>query len=313
MSHELRTPLNSLLILSDQLSGNSDGNLTAKQVEFASTIHSSGNDLLMLINDILDLSKIESGTVAVDVSELMPRRAAALRRAHVPPRREDQEPVVRDPHGSAPAASRSSPTPSACSRILKNLLSNAFKFTHKGEVNLRRCAPAGGWSADNDDLTRATDVIEFSVTDTGIGIRRQAADHLRGVPAGRRHHQPQVRRHGPRARDQPRAVAAARRRRFKLASVPRAGSTFTLYLPLVYVPPRIVRKAERAVVDVIEASKNGRDARSRPSRRGPHGSSRAASRWSTRCRGTSSVTRRPGWSTRSATTAPACSRATRSC
>ena len=116
MSHELRTPLNSLLILSDQLSKNPEGNLTPKQVEFAKTIHSSGNDLLTLINDILDLSKIESGTVVVDVGELRLDDLQQLRRAHLPPRRRSKSVDFVIALRPEPAASRCSPTPSGCSR-----------------------------------------------------------------------------------------------------------------------------------------------------------------------------------------------------
>ena len=212
MSHELRTPLNSLLILSDQLYKNNEGNLTGRQVEFAKTIHLSGNDLLMLINDILDLSKIESGTVAVDVSEL---RLDDLQRAversfrHVAEAKH-VEFLIEAPQ---PLPKIIVTDVKRLQQIIKNLLSNAFKFTHQGHVSLSIEVAAGGWARDNEDLNRASQVIAFSVSDTGIGISpdKQQID-LRGVPAGRRVDLAQVRRHRPRAGDQPRAVATARRR-----------------------------------------------------------------------------------------------------
>ena len=169
MSHELRTPLNSLLILSDQLSKNPDGNLTPKQTEYAKTIHSSGNDLLMLINDILDLSKIESGTVVLDVGEL---RFSDLHGyvertfRHVAESKSVAFDVELDP--SLP---RSFTTDSKrLQQIIKNLLSNAFKFTHRGQVRLKVQQARGGWHSDNETLGSADAVYAFSVQDTGIGI-----------------------------------------------------------------------------------------------------------------------------------------------
>ena len=172
MSHELRTPLNSLLILSDQLCQNRDGNLTGRQVEFAKTIHSSGNDLLTLINDILDLSKIESGTVNVDVSEL---RFDDLRHYVERTFRHIGESKNLDfllridprlPKSMVTDAKR-------LQQILKNLLSNAFKFTHDGQVTLSIEPAKAGWDADNEDLNRAAEAVAFHVTDTGIGISNE--------------------------------------------------------------------------------------------------------------------------------------------
>src|SRR3954469_23374739 len=169
MSHELRTPLNSLLILSDQLSKNPDGNLTPKQLEFAKTIHSSGNDLLMLINDILDLSKIESGTVVVDASELrLDDLQGYVERTfrHVAEAKSLDFLIRFDPR-----LPKSMTTDAKrLQQIIKNLLSNAFKFTHHGQVTMTVQPVQAGWSPDHDELNRSQEVLAFAVSDTGIGI-----------------------------------------------------------------------------------------------------------------------------------------------
>ena len=212
MSHELRTPLNSILVLGQQLSDNPDGNLTPKQVEFSRTIHGAGTDLLNLITDILDLSKIESGTVSVEADEVF--FASLLDTVQRPFRHEAENrrldfEVHTDPH-----LARSLVTDSKrLQQVLKNLLSNAFKFTEQGGVVLSVSMASGGWSEDHPVLGKAGSVIAFEVTDTGIGIpSEKQTDHLRGVPAGGCRHQPQVRRHRSGTGDQPRIGQPARRR-----------------------------------------------------------------------------------------------------
>ena len=139
MSHELRTPLNSILILAQQLSENPEDNLSSRQVEFARTIHGAGSDLQNLINDILDLSKIESGTVTVEAEDLIVDRIRGGGRATVQARGRKASAFLQYSSRRVPSKARYLPIQNGCSKFSKNLLSNAFKFTEHGGVGLRRC------------------------------------------------------------------------------------------------------------------------------------------------------------------------------
>src|SRR4029077_6692477 len=167
MSHELRTPLNSILILGQQLTDNPEGNLTAKQVEFARTIHGAGTDLLNLISDILDLSKIESGTVTVDAEEVF--FANLVDMVARPFRHEAETRQLSFEVHVDPNLGRSITTDSKrLQQVLKNLLSNAFKFTAQGGVRLNVAAAPGGWSAGHPILSQTPAGVSFEVNDTRI-------------------------------------------------------------------------------------------------------------------------------------------------
>ncbi len=233
MSHELRTPLNSLLLLSDQLTRNAEGNLNLRQVEAAKTIHASGNDLLALINDILDLSKIESGTVQVDISEL---RLLDLQRyvertfRHIAESSRVGFNIQLDP-----ALPRSMHTDiKRMQQIIKNLLSNAFKFTHEGAVTFSVAPASSGWSPENEELARAGQAIAFSVTDTGIGIPPDKQQII--FEAFQQADGSTSRKYGGTGLGLAisRELAKLLGGEIRLASAPGSGSTFTLYLPQSY-------------------------------------------------------------------------------
>ncbi|MBJ6982775.1 HAMP domain-containing protein [Luteimonas sp. MC1572] len=233
MSHELRTPLNSILILGQQLAENPEANLSGRQVEFAKTIHAAGTDLLNLISDILDLSKIESGTVTVD-SEAV--RFAHLRdnlmRAfrHEAERRDLEFTIELDP-ALGPVLSTD---PKRLQQILKNLLSNAFKFTQQGSVRMRAYKATAGWSHEHDVLVDAGTVVAIEVSDTGIGI---SADKQRIVfEAFQQADSGTARQFGGTGLGLAisREIAGLLGGELTLQSEPGTGSTFTLYLPLHY-------------------------------------------------------------------------------
>jgi HAMP domain-containing protein/signal transduction histidine kinase/DNA-binding response OmpR family regulator len=234
MSHELRTPLNSILVLGQQLSDNPDGNLTPKQVEFSRTIHAAGTDLLNLISDILDLSKIESGTVSVDAGEVffgsLVDMVARPFRHEADSRRLtfDLQTDTRLPRSIVTDSKR-------LQQVLKNLLSNAFKFTERGGISLTVSVGDRGWSEDHPILSSAGTVIAFEVKDSGIGIpqekQRIIFEAFQQADAGT------SRKYGGTGLGLAisRELANLLGGEIQLRSIPGEGSIFTLYLPQSYV------------------------------------------------------------------------------
>jgi CheY-like chemotaxis protein/signal transduction histidine kinase/HAMP domain-containing protein len=234
MSHELRTPLNSVLILGQQLSENPEGNLTPKQVEFARTIHGAGTDLLNLISDILDLSKIESGTVSVEAEEVF--FASLLDMVARPFRHEAENRRLSFEIYSDPKLAPSIVTDSKrLQQVLKNLLSNAFKFTEQGNVRLSVSTPESGWSEDHPVLSNSASVVAFEVSDTGVGIpaekQRIIFEAFQQADAGT------SRKYGGTGLGLAisRELATLLGGEIQLRSTVGKGSMFTLYLPQIYV------------------------------------------------------------------------------
>src|SRR3954466_3944388 len=242
MSHELRTPLNSILNLGQQLTENPDGNLSAKQVEFARTIHGAGTDLLNLISDILDLSKIESGTVTVEAEEIL--TANLLETVGRPFKHEAENRQLSFNISVDENLARSMVTDSKrLQQVLKNLLSNAFKFTAEGGVRLSVSAALGGWSAEHPILNHAPAVVAFEVTDTGIGIpvekQKLIFEAFQQADAGtsRKYGGPGL------GLAISRELASLLGGEIHLRSAPGKGSTFVLYLPLKYSGPTLAPRA----------------------------------------------------------------------
>jgi len=253
MSHELRTPLNSILILSQQLAENAPGNLSGRQVEFSRNINSSGSDLLHLINDILDLSKIESGTVTVDVEEIPFsglrdnidrnfRHVAEAKNLPFHVRFAEGLPQFMDSD------------PKRLQQILKNLLSNAVKFTAHGKVEVRVALATQGWSPDHTVLGKSQQVISFAVEDSGIGIapekQRLIFEAFQQADAGT------SRKYGGTGLGLAisRELAALLGGEIKLISVHGQGSTFTLFLPLHYSGADSARAAPAGTPGLVPPS-----------------------------------------------------------
>ena len=233
MSHELRTPLNSLLILARLLSDNSEGNLKQKQVDYARTIYSAGNDLLALINDILDLAKIESGTISVEIEETLFLDLCNTIKQTFSQLAEEKK-LDFHVHFDDRLPEYIYTDSKRLGQILKNLLSNAFKFTTQGQVSLNVSMVTTGWSPNSPSLNLAGSAIAFAVSDTGIGI--VPAKQQVVFDAFQQADGTTSRKYGGTGLGLSisREIARLLGGEIRLVSEPGKGSTFTLYLPQTY-------------------------------------------------------------------------------
>ncbi|TMR24686.1 response regulator [Nonomuraea turkmeniaca] len=236
MSHELRTPLNSLLVLAKLLTENAEGNLTSQQVEFARTIHSAGSALLQLINDMLDLSKVEAGRMDIHPIQVsLPKMVDLLEAAFAPLAQDKGLSFSVDVESDVPNELRADEQ--RLQQVLRNLLSNAVKFTPRGEVKLRVAMAPPGVDFDDDTLHDARDLLAFQVVDTGIGIAPDKRDVI--FEAFRQADGTTSRKYGGTGlglaicRDIARLLGGE----IHVDSELGKGSTFTLYLPASYTGP----------------------------------------------------------------------------
>jgi HAMP domain-containing protein/signal transduction histidine kinase/CheY-like chemotaxis protein len=231
MSHELRTPLNSLLILAQQLYENVEGNLTEKQIRYAKTIHSCGDDLIQLINDILDLSKIESGFITTNISPIRFSEIASFVETTFKPISEAKHlRFTIDTDSKLPESMDTDLQ--RLNQILKNLLSNSFKFTEKGEVKLKIYEAKKNWKPGNPGLDNAEKVVAFAISDTGIGIPQEKQNII--FEAFQQAEGSTSRKYGGTGLGLSisRGLADLLGGSIELESTPSMGSTFTLFLPL---------------------------------------------------------------------------------
>ncbi|MGN9837779.1 HAMP domain-containing protein [Nonomuraea sp. H19] len=236
MSHELRTPLNSLLVLAKLLTENAEGNLTSQQVEFARTIHSAGSALLQLINDMLDLSKVEAGRMDIHPIQVsLPKMVDLLEAAFAPLAQDKGLSFHVEVDTGVPQELRADEQ--RLQQVLRNLLSNAVKFTPRGEVKLRVTMAPPGVDFDDDTLHEAQDLLAFQVIDTGIGIAPDKRDVI--FEAFRQADGTTSRKYGGTGlglaicRDIARLLGGE----IHVDSELGKGSTFTLYLPASYTGP----------------------------------------------------------------------------